>query len=393
VIVIAGKNNIAVHALNSLVRRVGSNAIVALPNKNDSGVNTWQQSLRLAANKKGVRVASLEDIEGSGVRLFVSLEYDRIINPTDFPAAFLCNIHFSALPKYKGMFTSIWPVIFGDEETAVTLHEIDQGIDTGKIYAQRMFDICRWDRSRDVYRKYIKNATLLFDECINNLLSGALIGSRQSAINSSYFSKKAIDFSSLKINLKCTAWELQRQIYAYTFREYQIPEIFGKPVVELDITPDRSLQVPGSLVADSGKSFRVATIDYDVVLYVDKLPDVLRSMQKCRPSEISPLLKHIAGVNDRNEKGWSPIIVAAFYGNYDVVEKLLDFGADVNDFNNKGTTVLMYAKDFAIEKGDKRVFDFLRSRGADIKAKDFNGKSLIDYLNIEQVRYLGIESV
>lgn len=390
-IVIAGKNNIAVHALNSLIRHVGKHAIVALPNKNDSGENSWQQSLRLAANREGVRISSLEDIKGSEVRLFISLEYDRIIDPDDFPSASLYNIHFSLLPKYKGMYTSIWPVLFGDEESAVTLHEIDNGIDTGKIYAQRKFEVLSCDRARDIYKKYIENAISLFDECVEGLLIGSLIAVPQSAVGSSYFPKNAIDFSSLEINLKCTAWELQRQIYAYSFREYQIPEVFGKPIVEVDITPDRSFQKPGALLENSGEHLRVATIDYDVVLYVDKLPEVLKSIQTCSSSEVPELIKHIAGVHDRNERGWSPLIVSAFHGNYDAVDRLLSYGANVNDRNNKGTTVLMYAKDFAIEHGERRVFDLLRFHGADLDLKDFSGRKLKDYLNPEQSRYLGID--
>lgn len=390
-IVIAGKNNIAVHALNHLVMRVGPDAIVALPNKNDSGEDSWQQSLRLAANRSGVRVASLDDLETSAVKLFISLEYDRIINPDRFPCASLYNFHFSSLPKYKGMYTSIWPVLFGDEESAVTLHEIDHGIDTGKIYGKRQFEVYRCDRARDVYRKYIRAAIKLFDEYVDDMLSGFLNSVPQPAIGSSYFSSRAIDFSLLEINLKCTAWEVQRQVYAYSFREYQIPRIFGKHIVEVDITQDRSLHKPGSLVEDAGEYLRIATVDYDVILYVDKLIEVLKAMQTCDSSEVPSLLKHIAGIHDRNEKGWSPLIVSAFYGNHDVVERLLNLGADVNDCNIKGTTAIMYAKNFAIENGDKRVFDLLRSRGADLEIKDFNGKSLRDYLNREQLRYLGIE--
>lgn len=390
-IVIAGKNNIAVHALNSLVRYVGKNAIVALPNKNDSGEDSWQQSLRLAANKNDVRISKLEEIKRSDVRLFISLEYDRIINPDDFPSASLYNIHFSLLPKYKGMYTSIWPVLFCDEESAVTLHEIDYGIDTGKIYMQRKFKVHRSDRARDIYEKYIGNAISLFDDCVDGMLSESLVAAPQLAIGSSYFSKKSIDFSSIEINLRCTAWELQRQIYAYSFREYQIPTVFGKPVVEVDITSDRSSKKPGSLVEDSSDHFILSTIDYDAIVYVDKMSEVLDRMRTCTPSEVPELLKHLAGIHDRNENGWSPIIVSAFHGNYGVVERLLSYGADVNDRNNKGTTVLMYAKDFALENKDKRVFDLLISNGADADVKDFSGKSLRDYLTPEQARYLGVE--
>ena len=55
-IVVAGKNNIAVHALNKLIDIVGANSLIALPNRNDDGNDSWQRSFRLAAEKKEVRI-------------------------------------------------------------------------------------------------------------------------------------------------------------------------------------------------------------------------------------------------------------------------------------------------------------------------------------------------
>jgi methionyl-tRNA formyltransferase len=390
VIVIAGKNNIAVHALNKLVGCVGADRIVALPNENDLGVNTWQQSLRLAADNAGVKTARIEDVDGSKVELLISLEYDRIIKPSQFPIARLYNIHFSKLPKYKGMYTSIWPVLYGDEVSAVTLHEIDEGIDTGNVCAQKDFEVKGSDRARDIYRKYIENAISLFDEYIEGMLTGSLRSSAQSATKSSYFSKKSLDFKNLEINLNCTAWELQRQVYAYSFREYQLPKIFGESVVEVEITPKRSSVKPGCVIKRLDDYLIVSTVDYDAIVYFDKLDSVLKKLQACNVSELPYCLKRISGINDRNSKGWSPIIVAAYHGNYDVVKALLALGSDVNDINYNGTSVIMYAKEYALKHHDKRVFDLLKSNGARLEMKDFAGKALKDYITLDQSKFLGI---
>jgi len=390
VIIVAGKNNIAVHALNYLADRLGNEAVIALPNKNDTGEDSWQQSLRLAAKKRGVKQESLESIEHAKVKIFLSLEYDRIINPDIFPAASLYNFHFSCLPKYKGMYTSIWPILYGDEESGVTLHEIDQGVDTGNIYAQKNFNVSTSDRGRDLYRKYIRNAVDLFDEKIDELLSGSLSSRAQPAERSSYFSKSAINFSNIIINSQSTAWEMQRQIYAFSFREYQIPKVFGKSIVEVEITNKKSTRKPGTLINESVSELVLSTIDYDVILYVDKLSEVLDRLASCNRAELPTLLKHIAGVHDRNEKGWSPIIVSAYHGNFEAVEHLLSLGADPNDCNYKGTTVLMYAKDFSLKETNKKIFDLLKNYGADPNIEDFNGKVLKDYVTADETRFLGL---
>jgi methionyl-tRNA formyltransferase len=390
VIVVAGKNNIAVHALNELVKLVGTDGVIALPNRSDIGKNSWQQSLRLAAARKGVRQESLETINKEKVDVFLSLEYDRIIRPDLFPTASLYNFHFSCLPKYKGMYTSIWPVLYGEKESAVTLHEIDQGIDTGGIYAQRRFNVSSCDRGRDLYRKYIKNAIELFDSTIDDILSGTLSSEPQSADRASYFSSKSINFSKLKLNLNCTAWELQRQIYAFSFREYQLPSVLGRLIVEIEITDQKSSNKPGMLLTESDDKLTLSTIDYDVVLYLDKLSETLSSLKDCKKEQLPSLLKHIAGVNDRNHKGWSPIIVSAYYGNLEAVEYLLSRGADPNDCNYKGTTALMYAKEFSLKTKDKRVFELLRKHGASPDISDFSGKVLKDYVTSGEAQYLGL---
>ncbi len=47
------------------------------------------------------------------------------------------NIHSSLLPKYRGVHPVSWALINGESETGVTLHRIDDGIDTGEILVQR----------------------------------------------------------------------------------------------------------------------------------------------------------------------------------------------------------------------------------------------------------------
>ena len=78
------------------------------------------------------------------LRLYVIacyIEFDQIIKPTEFRSNRLFNIHFSYLPEFKGMYTSAIPILQGSTHTGVTLHGIDQGIDTGPIIAQEKFEI------------------------------------------------------------------------------------------------------------------------------------------------------------------------------------------------------------------------------------------------------------
>jgi len=389
-IVVAGKNNIAVHALEVLVREFGADSVVAIPNKTDDGKDYWQRSLRKRADELGVKIFALHQAEHNpDVSHFLSLEYDNIIDPKRFPRDRVFNIHFSDLPDYKGMYTSFWPILHGDETAAVTLHKIDHGIDTGDIIGKRKFTISEDDRCIDLYEKYIRNSISLFDEFIANLISGNFSASRQDAKRSRYFPKNSVNFSSIKINRKVTAWQLKRQIYAYSFRPYQLPLMEGRSVVEIDITSKKSSLRPGHIV-DEGKDWiRMSSIDYDVVIYFDMLKSFLSEIKDIKLEVFKNKLKNICGVNDKNANGWSPIIVAAYYGRVDLVSELLSRGANVNDQNINGTSVLMYAKDFCIRHQDRSLFDYLLNAGADINLLDYRGKNLADYLSSKERKFFG----
>ncbi len=389
-IILAGKNDIACYGLELLIQHIGKENVVVVCNSNDDGTHSWQKSFKKTALDYCIRILSLKEAELIDADLFLSLEFDKIINPNKFKAKKLLNIHFSKLPAYKGMYTSVWPILNFENECGVTLHDIDKGIDTGDIYIQKKFDLARSDRCSDLYNKYLLNSKQLLQENLSKIINNLPVPIRQPHINSSYFSKNSLDFKNLEINAFCTAWELERKIYAYSFRVYQLPVFFGKKIVEIDILDKKSNTKPGTILFESATFIEVSTIDYDVRLYFDQLESSLKRIQDCSVLEFTNLLKGIAGVNDKNLLGWSPLIVASYNGNLGVVKKLLEMGANPNDCNYKRTSVLMYAKDYALRTGDRSIFELLLDSGAKLNHLDDNNKSIYDYISSAQAKELGI---
>ena len=237
---IAGKNDIAVNALCYLVNTLNCNKnnLFVILNRNDSGIDTWQKSLKKCAKELGIKILSLEDAYDIEDLYFISLEFDRIIRTSRFKTDKLFNIHFSNLPSYKGMYTSVMPLLNGEKVGGVTLHKIDDGIDTGEIIKQRFFDIDINDTARDLYFKYLNNAFELFKENIEQLLKNNISYEKQSAVNSTYYSKKALDFNNINIDLNKTSFEIHNQIRAFIFKEYQLPEINGFKIEKSVLTDE-----------------------------------------------------------------------------------------------------------------------------------------------------------
>ncbi|MEN8190684.1 MAG: methionyl-tRNA formyltransferase [Thermodesulfobacteriota bacterium] len=61
------------------------------------------------------------------------------------------NYHPSLLPKYRGGSAINWALIHGEKETGVSIHFIDEGVDTGPILLQEKVDITEDDTVKSVY--------------------------------------------------------------------------------------------------------------------------------------------------------------------------------------------------------------------------------------------------
>lgn len=93
---------------------------------------------------------------------------------------------------------------------------------------------------------------------------------------------------------------------------------------------------------------------------------------------IDTLLEYGLKVDVKNNFGFDALALASYEnGNIMVLQSLLDNEADVNAADSEGHTALMAAA----VRGRDDVMQYLIKRGADFKAKDKNGLSVLDYYN------------
>lgn len=384
-ICIAGKNKIAVDALLYLLKiGITRESILGVINKTDDGQHGWQPSFKATCEREGIRIVQLEEIYEQENLIFLSLEFDRIIKPKKFRSTNLYNIHFSLLPAYKGMYTSVLPILNGEYHSGVTLHRIDAGIDTGEIIDQVKFDLPEDANGQDLYWLYLKYAFQLFQQNIGALLKKQVISTPQSAKGASYFSKSTINFKTLQIDLNKTAQEVHNQIRGFAFRPYQLPSVNGTCVSHSQISSIRSTQKPGILLESNHFFDCYSTIDYDVLLYKDMLQPILIAAEKGDLEFIDTCYKNGYKLYEKNDKGWDPLIVSAYHEQWSVFEYLLDTaGLDPNSVNVKGTSVLMYAMTAASQSGRLDFMSTLIDKGGHLIHSDYAGISLLSYAKMQ----------
>lgn len=114
-------------------------------------------------------VNSLEFIDKMkkyNVDLFVSMSFNQIFSAEmiNLPHLKTINCHAGKLPYYRGRNILNWVLINDEKEFGITVHYVDEGIDTGDIILQRSYTISDNDTYRTLLdRAYIGCADLLYD--------------------------------------------------------------------------------------------------------------------------------------------------------------------------------------------------------------------------------------
>jgi len=84
---------------------------------------------------------NLEEIQAYDPGFFVSYGYKYILKPpiVQAYAGSIINLHISYLPWNRGCHPNFWS-FYEDTPKGVTIHHIDEGIDTGDILLQKIVD-------------------------------------------------------------------------------------------------------------------------------------------------------------------------------------------------------------------------------------------------------------
>lgn len=119
------------------------------------------------------------------VDLFVSMSFDQIFKTRtiNYPPLKTINCHAGKLPFYRGRNILNWVLINDEKEFGITVHYVDEGIDTGDIILQRTYPIMDEDDYETLLNTaYTGCADILYD-AIKMIQSGAVHTIRQDAID------------------------------------------------------------------------------------------------------------------------------------------------------------------------------------------------------------------
>jgi len=111
------------------------------------GLKLTRSPVASAASRLGLPIArperirdpaAIAQIQGQSPDLFVVVAYGQIIPEVLLatPRLGAINLHASLLPRHRGPAPIAWAILAGDDETGVTVMQMDRGVHTGAILAQ-----------------------------------------------------------------------------------------------------------------------------------------------------------------------------------------------------------------------------------------------------------------
>ena len=245
------------------------------------------------------------------------------------------NFHPARIPEASGL-QSLARTILGDLEPGITTHFIDSRVDAGRIIDFMPVDLSPEDTLQSINEKLHLAGALSFRKILS---LSELEASSFKVVDRARAPRRLESQDEVLAAAKFPAW-LVRQLHNQQFKR-----IFHACEVGL----------------------------------IDELPSLL----------CTDIVNRV-----RSPEGWTPLIVACFNLQDEVVEFLLTAGADPNLAGRNGTTPLMYTKSKIREDrlAAERILKLLLQSGAEVDRCDVYGKDVFFYLesdgDIETANFL-----
>ena len=106
----------------------------------------------------------------------------------DIPKLGCVNVHPSLLPEYRGPTPTAWAILNNESTIGVTIHYIDQGIDSGDILVQEQITIREYETGFELFNRSMELGAKLLVQHIDDIITQQLVPKKQSA-SGSYFGK------------------------------------------------------------------------------------------------------------------------------------------------------------------------------------------------------------
>lgn len=158
---------------------------------------------------------AMEQLRAWAPELIVVAAFGQILKKDvlELPRFGCINVHASLLPRWRGAAPINAAILHGDEETGVTIMQMDVGLDTGPMLSQRSIPLTREDTAGSVFEKLSTLGADLLIETLPDYLSGKLTSTPQPEEGVTYAPMLKKEEGQLDFNHD--VHELERRVRAF----------------------------------------------------------------------------------------------------------------------------------------------------------------------------------
>lgn len=263
-IVFFGTSNVALPVLEHLKQQHEILAVVTQPDAVVGRKKEVKESpISVLANEMQLRIFKPEKVKGDlelitsleqlNADIFVVVSYGKILplEIINLPKLKTVNVHFSALPKYRGASPVQEAIKNGDQQTGISIFLLDEKMDTGPVLSVSIYNIDPDDTFFSLSQKLAFSAASQINEVLKNYENGQITPLPQDDTAASYCG--VISKLDGKIDWSKNAIEIYNTFRAYfpwpglwtTWNEKKLKIIDCIPVAEVDLD-----SVPGLVKSD-----------------------------------------------------------------------------------------------------------------------------------------------
>jgi methionyl-tRNA formyltransferase len=225
-IVFAGTPEFAVPTLDALV--AAGHTVVAAYTQPDRPAGRGRQltasPVKQRALALGIAVEQPDSLRSAAARarlaaldpdLLVVVAYGQLLGPKllALPTLGCVNVHASLLPRWRGAAPIQRAILAGDAETGVTIMRMDEGLDTGPVYAERATAIGADETAWALHDRLAALGAALLVQTLPAIVTRAVTPVAQQIGGATYAHK--LDKREARLDWSRSALELARAVRAF----------------------------------------------------------------------------------------------------------------------------------------------------------------------------------
>jgi len=235
-IVFMGSPNFSLPGLRALAKNYQVIGVVTQPDRaSGRGRETKMPPVKALALELGIPIMQPEKLRAPEAMqqllawnpdLIVVTAFGQILKKDvlDLPRFGCLNVHASLLPRWRGAAPINAAILHGDEETGVTIMQMDVGLDTGPMLAKRSMRLSADDTAGSVTEALSHLGANLLIETLPDYLSGNITPRPQSEEGVTY--APMLKKEEGRLDFTRAAITLERQIRAFnpwpgTFMDFE----------------------------------------------------------------------------------------------------------------------------------------------------------------------------